>query len=442
MIAAHRSIPFKIVGSPESPFTFARKRKESIPEKTSEENVQSTSTATSRKPEEDTTEGQFSVEPTDETSVSISTPVIESEKDTDIPMEDQPAASSSRVQATVWLDTFGQYPTDPANFKGTKITAEQRAEIVRHGPCQPEGIKFTNNVEGRCFQPSWYKRNESKREWLVYSLKDEKMYCFCCWLFPCRIDKDFESNWSETGVDNFKKGIEKIRGHENSRLHCISLARWKSFEYRLLRGLTLDAEFQRQIANDREKTLLILDRLFSTTLFLALQGISFRSHRFESQEEMSNTENSGNYLELLQLLAKYDPVLAAHLSSKRSRGKYTSPQIQNEMINSIATVIRNQIIAEIQNAKFYCIILDTTPDISHKDQLAFSIRYVRDGKPLERFLCFEEMEGSKAVDFRDKLLHLLQEYNLNPDFIRGQAMDGCSTMSGIRGGLQALVKEI
>ena len=74
---------------------------------------------------------------------------------------------------------------------------------------------------------------------------------------------------------------------------------------------------------------------------------------------MSGIENSGNYLELLQLLAKYDPVLAAHLSSKRSRGKYTSPQIQNEMINSIATVIRNRIIAEIQNAKFYCIILDT-----------------------------------------------------------------------------------
>eukprot|EP00112_Aurelia_sp_Birch-Aquarium-sp1_P021984 Seg6050.4 transcript_id=Seg6050.4/GoldUCD/mRNA.D3Y31 product="hypothetical protein" pseudo=true protein_id=Seg6050.4/GoldUCD/D3Y31 len=77
--------------------------------------------------------------------------------------------------------------------------------------------------------------------------------------FPCRIDKDFESNWSEIGVDNFKKGIKKIRGHENSRLHCISLAQWKSFEYRLLHGLTLDAEFQRQIADDQEKTLLILD---------------------------------------------------------------------------------------------------------------------------------------------------------------------------------------
>ena len=71
MIAAHRSIPFKIVGCPESPFTFARKRKDSVPENASEENVQSTPKESLRKPEENTTEGQFSVEPNDEASVSI-----------------------------------------------------------------------------------------------------------------------------------------------------------------------------------------------------------------------------------------------------------------------------------------------------------------------------------------------------------------------------------
>jgi len=105
-------------------------------------------------------------------------------------------------------------------------------------------------------------------------------------------------------------------------------------------------------------------------------------------------------------------------------------------------VIQNQIVSEIQEAKFFCIILDTTPDISHTDQLAFAIRYVKNGKPLERFLCFDEMKGSKAVDFREKLIELLKKYGLDSKLIRGQAMDGCSTMSGIRGGLQTLVREI
>lgn len=68
----------------------------------------------------------------------------------------------------------------------------------------------------------------------------------------------------------------------------------------------------------------------------------------------------------------------------------------------MATIVRSQILSETHAAKFYCIILDTTPDISHIDQLAFSIRYVSNGKPLKRFLCFDEMNGSKAVDFKDK----------------------------------------
>ena len=52
------------------------------------------------------------------------------------------------------------------------------------------------------------------------------------------------------------------------------------------------------------------------------------------------------------------------------------------------------------------------------------------------------MTGSKAVDFRDKLLQVLKRFNLSTEFIRGQATDVCSTMSGAHGGLQALVREI
>eukprot|EP00795_Rhopilema_esculentum_P007263 gene7263-12950_t len=43
------------------------------------------------------------------------------------------------------------------------------------------------------------------------------------------LKKDLEKNWSQIGVGNFKKGIEKIRAHEDTRLHCISLAQWESF---------------------------------------------------------------------------------------------------------------------------------------------------------------------------------------------------------------------
>ena len=163
---------------------------------------------------------------------------------------------------------------------------------------------------------------------------------------------------------------------------------------------------------------------------MALQGIPFRGHRFESQESLLESfENSGNYLELLKLMTRHNPAFEAHLGSKKSRGEYTSPHIQNQVISPIATVIRDNIVKEAQDAKYFCIILDTTPDVSHTDHLAFSVRYVQqDGKPVEHFLCFEVMESCKAVDFRDKLLILLERYGLDPSLIRGQAMDGCSTI--------------
>lgn len=74
-------------------------------------------------------------------------------------------------------------------------------------------------------------------------------------------------------------------------------------------------------------------------------------HRFENREDlMTEFGNSGNYLELLKLIAKHDPVMSSHLASKKSRAKYTSPQTQNEIIDAIATVISERIISEVLTA--------------------------------------------------------------------------------------------
>ena len=96
-------------------------------------------------------------------------------------------------------------------------------------------------------------------------------------------------------------------------------------------------------SKEREKALQILDRIFSATLFLALQGLPFRGHCFERQENMmTRLVNSGNYLELLnKLMARYEPVMASHFFGT-SKNKYTSPKSQNEVIDSIATVVREK----------------------------------------------------------------------------------------------------
>lgn len=65
----------------------------------------------------------------------------------------------------------------------------------------------------------------------------------------------------------------------------------------------------------------------------------------------------------------------------------------------MATNIKNRItgINKIKQAKYFSLIVDSTPDISHIDQLSFIIRYLdKENKIQERFLCFLHIEKHDA----------------------------------------------
>ena len=86
--------------------------------------------------------------------------------------------------------------------------------------------------------------------------------------------------------------------------------------------------------------------------------------------------NEGNFLELLKLLSKYDGILAHHLATAPKNASYLSPDIQNDFIFSLAENVKDKIVSQVKAAHYYGIILDSTIDIVHIDQLSFCIRYV------------------------------------------------------------------
>ena len=48
--------------------------------------------------------------------------------------------------------------------------------------------------------------------------------------------------------------------------------------------------------------------------------------------------------------------------------------------------VQAEIILQLQKAKYFSLIVDSTPDLSHIDQLTFVVRYVsQEGKVFERF---------------------------------------------------------
>ena len=51
-------------------------------------------------------------------------------------------------------------------------------------------------------------------------------------------------------------------------------------------------------------------------------------------------------------------------------------RIQNELIDCISLKILETIVEEVKTSKYFSIILDCTPDLSHKEQLSVILRIV------------------------------------------------------------------
>ena len=62
----------------------------------------------------------------------------------------------------------------------------------------------------------------------------------------------------------------------------------------------------------------------------------------------------------------------------------------------MANQVRDTIIYEVKEAKYFSLSVDSTPDRSHVNQLTVIIGYVRNGEPVERFLIFRQPESHKG----------------------------------------------
>ena len=83
--------------------------------------------------------------------------------------------------------------------------------------------------------------------------------------------------------------------------------------------------------------------------------------------------NEGNFLELVRLLAKYNGILAHHLVTAPKNANYLSPQIQSQFIDvndALAGTVKARIVSEVKSACYYGVIMDSTIDVSHTDQLS------------------------------------------------------------------------
>jgi len=105
----------------------------------------------------------------------------------------------------------------------------------------------------------------------------------------------------------------------------------------------------------------VLKRILSAIFYLAKHGDAFRG-----SSDVIYTEHNGKFLGLIEMMAKFDPVIQEHvrrIKNNETHDHYLSHQIQDELIELIAQKIRQQIVESIKEAKYFSIMMDCTPDV-------------------------------------------------------------------------------
>lgn len=151
----------------------------------------------------------------------------------------------------------------------------------------------------------------------------------------------------------------------------------------------------------------------------------------------------------MELMAKFDQVMMQHIRRMKNDADnhthYLGNRIQNELIDCISTRILQQIVEEIKTCKYFSIILDCTPDVSHNEQLSVIVRIVtqEDAPQIkEHFLGFLVAEESTGGSLSALILKRLEELNIPFEDCRGQSYDNGANMKGKNKGVQARLLQL
>nr|CAI5854825.1 unnamed protein product [Callosobruchus analis] len=154
--------------------------------------------------------------------------------------------------------------------------------------------------------------------------------------------------------------------------------------------------------------------------------------------------DEGVLLDLLKLrIDSGDNKLKSHFEKCRRNAIYTSPRIQNELINLCGEVIQENVISEVRKTMAYSILADETADVSGKEQLSIGVRFYDESKSKirEEFVGFVELKAQNASAIAEAIDNFLISSNLSKEDCVGFGFDGCSTMAGKEGGVQAILRK-
>ena len=281
----------------------------------------------------------------------------------------------------------------------------------------------TNTVK-RSFQWQWF----SKWQWLHYDIERDLAFCHTC-VQAVKTGKikslgTGDLAFVSRGYCNWKDATGNkgaFNTHEKSGTHKMAVECLVTLptSYRNV-GEMLSTQHALDKQNNRDYLL----KVFQNVQFLARQGIAMRGDQDES---------NSNFMQLL-MLRGIDNLMIKQTIEKKT-DKYTSPQIQNEILSILALRILRDIGDSIRSTPYYSLMADEVTDSSNREQVVICLRWVdKNLEPHEDFIGLYKVDSTAADVIVKVLKDTLLRFNLSISRCCGQCYDGASSMSGRHSG--------
>ncbi|XP_050548095.1 zinc finger MYM-type protein 5-like [Daktulosphaira vitifoliae] len=160
------------------------------------------------------------------------------------------------------------------------LTDNIRTHIIEQKPYHLDvNHYFPLNADGRHFDGKWFFKSlpngeNVRRQWLVYSISKDALFCFPCLLFKNKNKR--KSPFFDNGFSDWQHLNPRISEHELSDFHQKCYVDWKEFEKRLKDGKTIDNDLQKIIQYEKNKWCNILKTICNVILFCAKNNLPLR----------------------------------------------------------------------------------------------------------------------------------------------------------------------
>lgn len=149
-----------------------------------------------------------------------------------------------------------------------------------------------------------------QRKWLSYSLHLNKIYCVTCLCYT-----DRTSPFTQGITPSTKYVYNQVELHEKSSTHALMSFLLQS------KNQCTKSLLTKKHSEDVLQRRLVLRRIIDIIKFIGTQGLAFRGKHEAAFSLDNNNTNHENFLALVLLLAKYDPVLDRHVNTSIEASK-------------------------------------------------------------------------------------------------------------------------